>query len=340
MIYVFYGDDSFSANEALQRLYEAVGPQDLWASNVNEVEGVPFDVGRLAAAAQAMPFLASRRLVIVRGLLRANEPQRQAARRGRRSQAAGSSGPPAPGLREALEALPPTTDVAFVDGRLAAANPLLKELAPLASVQEFPNLRRDALGRWVRDRIVQKGGTATNEAVAELVDLVGSNLWAMDTELEKLATYCQGRPADAEDVRALVTSAREVNVFGLVDAIMEQRPEVALRLVEHLLHVGAGASYLLTMIARQARLVALAQSLAKDRAPAAEWGPRLGISQEFVLRKTVEQSRRFSADQVRALYQLLVEADLAMKRGDMPADVAMVELVTRATTMGSRARSR
>ena len=329
MIYIFYGDDSFSIHEALRKQYEEVGPQDLWTSNVSEVDGASFELAQLLAVAQAMPFLALRRLVIVRGLLTAAEPQRQASRRARRPAARGAGESHAPGLAGALQALPPTTDVAFVDARLTPANLLLKEIGPLATVQEFPYLRRDVLAQWVRDRMAQKGGAVTNQAIAELVDLVGSNLWAMDTELEKLAIYCQERAAGTDDVRMLVTSAREATVFTLVDAIMEGRTEAALRVVEQLMKTGSEGPSLLSMVARQARFVALAQELAQLRVSPGDWGGRLGITQGFVLRKTVEQSRRFSRGQVHHLYQFLLEADLAMKRGEMAPDLALIELVTR-----------
>ena len=330
MIYVFHGDDTFSAQEALRDLYRAVGPRDLWESNVTQLDGVSFNLALLMAASQVVPFLAERRLVIVRGLLATAEPQRQTSRRGRGAAAARIAASPAPGLADALQKLPPTSDVAFVDGRLSRDNSLFKELAPTAQVQEFPALRREALSRWVRDRMVQKGGDISGQAVAELVDLVGSNLWAMDTELEKLATYCRDRPADVEDIRTLVSSARETNVFALVDAIMERRTDDAFRLTERLMETGSTGPYLLGMIGRQARLVALAQALAQEKVPQAEWDGRLGIAQEFVLRKTIEQARRFSSDQVRQLYRLLVETDVAMKTGVVSEELAMTELLARA----------
>jgi DNA polymerase-3 subunit delta len=335
MIYLFHGEDTFSAQQALNSLYEGVGPRDLWDSNTSNIEGGDFKLDHFLGVAQVVPFLAERRLVVIRGLLGTVE-QRQAPRRGRRTPRPKAMDSPTRGLAEALQNLPPTTDVAFVDGRLSRNNPLMEELKDLAESREFPVLRRDALARWVRGRMAQKGGAITNQAVAEMVEMVGGNLWAMDTELEKLATYCQDRAADPADVQSLVASARETNVFALVDAIMERRPETAMSLMEQMLQTGANGSYLLSMIGRQARLVALAQALAQESVPQAQWGGRLGIHQEFVLRKTVDQSRRFTPEQVRALYHLLLEADLAMKTGEAPEEVALVELLTRTGTMGQR----
>ncbi|MDE2766369.1 MAG: DNA polymerase III subunit delta, partial [Chloroflexota bacterium] len=69
MIYVFHGDDTFSANEALTALAEAVGPPDVREPNVSRLDAAGFSVNAFMAAAMVVPFLAERRLVVVRGLL-------------------------------------------------------------------------------------------------------------------------------------------------------------------------------------------------------------------------------------------------------------------------------
>jgi DNA polymerase-3 subunit delta len=332
MIYVLYGEDGFSAQETLQGLYAAVGPRDLWESNVTQMDGAGFNWAEFAAMVHTVPFLAERRLVVVRGLLATTEPQRGAPRRSPRSTSRGGArqkneASPAAKLTDALGDLPPTSDIAFVDERLSTNNPLLQALRPLAQIHDFPVLRRDDLARWVQERMSQKGGSIIPQAVAELVELVGGNLWAMDTELEKLVTYCGDRPADPQDVRNLVTSARVGSIFALVDAIMERSTSAAIGLMEQLLQAGNSGSSLLGLIARQARLVALAHELVAERLPQTEWGGRLGVPQGFVVRKTAEQARRFSPEQVRTLYELLVEADLAMKTGHATDELALVDLI-------------
>ena len=94
-------------------------------------------------------------------------------------------------------------------------------------------------------------------------------------------------------MKALVSSTKDANVFALVDAIMERRTSAALSAMRQLLDEGAAGPYLLTMVARQARMVALAQELLARRAPQQEWAARLGTSSDFVVRKTMEQARRF-----------------------------------------------
>ncbi len=338
MIYVLHGEDSFSATEALRGLLEAVGPEDVRSSNVSEFEARDFSVDKLAAAAMVVPFLADRRAVVVRGLMGTAEGGQ---RRGRRGQDGAQARPPAE-LGALLGELPPTSDVVFFESKLSPANPFLKAVVEAggeqARVREFAPLRREALAAWVSERAAQKGGTIDPRTAARLAEQVGANLWVMDSELEKLTIYCDGRPIGEDDVKALVSSTKDANVFALVDAIMERRTGAALNSMRQLLDEGAAGPYLLTMIARQARMVALAQELLARRAPQQEWPARLGTSSDFVVRKTMDQARRFPPEAVKSLYRLLLDTDLALKTGTSD-ELALTEMLARTSALPSAARA-
>ena len=342
MIYVFHGEDNFSASEAVRRILEAAGPPEMRESNVTQLEAGEFSIERFGNAAMVMPFLADRRVVVVRGLLGAAEGQRT-GRRGKRATATSDAGP-GKGLPELLAQLPPFSDAVFVEGKVGTTNPLLASIRELGRekvvIKEFQMLRRDALADWVRDRAAKKGAQIDSRAVALLAEQVGANLWALDMEMEKLSIYASGRPITVEDVHALVSTAKEASIFDLVDAIMDRRADAALRVMERLLHEGATGQSLLAMIARQARMVALAQELARLRVPQNEWGGRIGTSSDFVVRKTAEQARRFTPAAVRGLYRLLLDTDLAMKTGESSDELAMTEFLARASTLASAARMR
>lgn len=339
MIYVFYGEDDFSSSEAIKPLLVAVGPEDMRDTNVSTLDGGRFSLDAFGSAAMVVPFLADRRLVIVRGLLGTAEGQR-GGRRGRRAKADDEG--PAAGLAKLLPDLPPSTDVVFIDGKVSASNPILTAIKALGSElvtpKEFQLMRRDAVGGWIRDRAAQKGAQIEPQAIAELTELVGPNLWAMDGEIEKLAIYVGDRAITQADVQALVTGNRESSVFELVDAIMDKRPDKALEVTENLLFSGATGPYLISMIARQARMVALAQDMASRKVPQNEWASGLGTSSDFVVRKTSEQARRFSADAVRGLYRLLLEADMSMKSSDATDELILTELLAEAGALQATAR--
>jgi DNA polymerase-3 subunit delta len=343
LIYVFYGEDDFSSSEAIKPLLAAVGPEDMRDSNVSRIDAGQYSIERFGAAAMVVPFLADRRVVVVSGLLGTAETQRggrrpAARRRGTKADEAG----PGPALAKLLPTMPPSTDAVFVDAKLSAGNPILtaiKELGPeLVKAKEFAGLKGTGLGNWVRERVAAKGAQIDQQALAELCEVVGPNLWAMDGELEKLAIYVGARAITLDDVKALVAGNREASVFELVDAIMAQRADKALEVTERLFNSGAAGPYLISMIARQARMVAIAQDLARRQAPQGEWASALGTSSDFVVRKSADQARRFSPEAVRSLYRLILEADMAMKTGETTDELAITELLAQAGALQTTQR--
>ena len=165
MIYIFHGADSFSMKEAVTELREALGPVDVRDANTTVASRQELSPSQLVQVCHAVPFLAERRLVIVEGLLDSlggDAPGARAQRRaptGRRGRAADVG--PWRGLGEALADLPPTTDLVFQDGPLRRNNPLLRDLAPIAQVREFPALRGVYLQRWILRRGASRGATLT-----------------------------------------------------------------------------------------------------------------------------------------------------------------------------------
>ena len=81
------------------------------------------------------------------------------------------------------------------------------------------------------------------------------------------------------------------------------------------------------MIERQLRMMALARDSIDRNVPQAELGKVLGNSNAFVIRKTMDQARRHSRQDITFRFDRLLEADLAIKRGVLEPEVALELLV-------------
>ena len=325
IISVLYGADDFSLHEALHTIKDEV-ELELGDANTTVFEGSKTSFGEVEAACNTVPFLADKRLVVVEGLLLHLE--------GRSGDSAKSQWDE---LKEYPSRMPPTTHLVLVDGPLKKENRLLKLLGAVATVREFRPTGGGALRRWVRERVTHKGGSIDQNAVNLLADLVGSNLWAIDSEIEKLCLYREGEVIQEEDVRALASSAREVNIFAAVDAVLEGRAGVATRLMQQLLQSGDGVSHIMAMLARQVRLLILSKDFAVQRFPPAEAQARLGVGNDFAFNKIQEQSAKFSAQRLVEMHRKLLETDLNIKRGNLQDTVALELLVAQLnTTPGGR----
>ena len=317
MIYVFHGPNTFALHEALSELKAELDSDGMLATNTATFEGSQVSADELLTVCGTLPFMGAHRLVLVEGLLARFEAPRGRRRPGGQAGTAGRRADLGPwrDVPAALEGLPPSTTLVFVDEEISGGNPLLRLLSPLAHVQPFPRLTQRELPGWIQARARREGMDISPAAVRLLADLVGNDLWALWQELEKLALYAAGRQVKEEDVRALTVAAREVSVFTLVDAVVEGRPDQALRLLEQLLEQGAAAPYLLAIITRQYRNLILAKEMLGQRRPRAEIGQRLGITSSFALGKVLEQAGRYTRTRLEASYRRLLEADASIKTG-------------------------
>jgi DNA polymerase-3 subunit delta len=330
VIYVFCGSDSFTLHEALNELKAELDSDGMLATNTATFEGGQLRPDELLAVCNTVPFMGAHRLVLAEGLLARFE-----APRGRRRPGAATAGDPDRqaglglwrDLPAALESLPPSTTLVFVEGDISERNPLLRLLSPLAQIRRFPRLSQRDLPGWIQARARQEGVDISPAAVRLLADLVGNDLWALWQELKKLALYAGGRRVEDEDVRALTVAAREASVFTLVDAVVEGRPDQALRLVEQFLDQGAAAPYLLAIITRQYRNLLLAKEMLGQRRPRAEIAERLSITSSFALGKVLEQAGRYPPARLEASYRRLLEADASIKSGIYREDLALEVLV-------------
>ena len=315
MIYLLYGGDEVSLDERLSGMREEVQPEELRDVNVSVLDGAVVSLEELAATSGAAPFLADRRLVIVRGLLGRYEPQRQARRSERRSLGEWE------GLPDVLGRVPDTTNLVFAEGALNSRNPLLALVRPLAETLTFPVPRHRELPRWIADRARRRGIEIEPRAADALAAAIGGNLRIVDSELEKLSIYRGDERIRYEDVRRMVAYVREANIFAAVDAVLERRPDHAVRHIHRLLDEGREPSYIITMIARQVRLILLARDVREQGVPRAEIGGRLSLS-GFPLQKTLQQEERISSERLAAIHRRLLQADADLKTS--AADDALV----------------
>jgi DNA polymerase-3 subunit delta len=325
LLHVLVGEDDFSIRQALDEIKKGIGDASALMTNTTVLDGQRVTPAELRAAAETVPFLADRRLVIVEGLLERFETK---GKNNRKKTTSPKNGPEE--YREmaaVMKGLPDFTEMVVLGGRIGSANPLLRELADMRAVRTFPLLRGSALEQWVERRVAAAGGSVSPPAVKLLGRLVGPNLWIMAAEVDKLTLYAGGRRIEEADVRAVVSYAQEGSVFAMVDAILESRGGSAQGILQQLLRQGAAPAQLLVMLSRQVRIIYQIRGLRGQGLARGEIQKRLGLTSDFVLNKAWEQADRYSPGRIREVYHRLLEADLAIKTGRMEGELALYILI-------------
>jgi DNA polymerase-3 subunit delta len=324
LLYILQGEDDFSLARALDEIKKGLGDSSLLSTNTTLLDGKQLTPDQLRMVVETVPFLAEKRLVIVQGLLGRFESAKP--RRGKKSLSSNGRDNDVSSFAAAMANLPESTVLVLTDGRIKSANPLFKQLSG-AKVMAFPLLKGDILRQWINKEATAQGAAISPQAVDLLARLVGGNLWIMSSEINKLALFASGRRVEEEDIKAVVSSAQEANVFAMVDAILDFKVGVAENLLEQLLQQGASPAYLLVMLSRQVRLVVRAKELRRQRRPETEIQSRLGLKSEYPLRKTLEQAQRYPLERLKLVYKRLLQADLSIKTGRYDGGLALNLLI-------------
>ncbi len=337
-MYILSGQDDFSIAQALEEIKKGMGDEAILADSTTTLDGQQVTLDKLRTICETVPFFGGKRLVIIKGLLERFEPRGRASRQKKTAQA--NQRDEYKSLSACIGNIPDSTILVLVEGRITSNNPLFKEIANKAVVKSFPLPRDAQLRQWIQGRVAEEGGSISPQAVDLLTKLVGSNLWIMTSEIDKLVLFTSGRRIEADDVKAMVSYTQQVNVFAMVDAIFEFKAELAEQLLQRLLQGGAAPAYLLVMLSRQMRMIVRAKELSSQRKPKTEIQHRLGLTSDFALRKTLEQASRYSLQRLKEVYHRLLEADLTIKTGiyggELTLNILVAELCQRGKVYATR----
>jgi len=326
LLYVLLGQDDFSRCQWLDKIKEGMGDQALLAANTTTLDGQQMTLDQLRVVCETVPFLGERRLVIVNGLLERFEAKRKFGRQKKITTASNHQNG-YKSLADCISELPDSIVLVLIDGKIKSNNPLLRELSAKAEVKSFPLLKDAELRQWIKRRVTKEGGSISAPAVNLLARIVGSNLWALANEINKLALFTLGRRIEEDDINMVVSYAQEANVFTMVDAILDFKAGVAEQLLQQLLQGGAAPAYLLVMLSRQVRMIVQVKELIKQGKPKIEIQDKLGLTREFVWRKTSEQAGKYPWARLKEVYHKLLEADLSIKTGKYGGELTLNLLI-------------
>ncbi|MEM7331045.1 MAG: DNA polymerase III subunit delta [Chloroflexota bacterium] len=311
MFYVFHGEDSHSQKETLTKLKEKFGDASMVDLNTTRFEKPPL-LTELKQACQAVPFLAKVRLVIVNNYLSTTSDKKTIK-----------------ALEAFLQELPEFTRLFFLESKKLNKNNAILKLAASHEkgyAKQFGNLEGRALANWIQKQAEKKNGRISPRATDLLATNVGSDLRILDNELEKLVLFKQDEQIEAEDVLTLSPYAAEANIFELVDAIGTRNSKRAALLFQKKINEGADPFYLFSMFIRQFRLLVQAKSLLDTGTSPATVASEMKIH-KFVGQKLIQQSKGFTLNQLKSIYQHLLNIDVQVKTGEIEMGTALNLLV-------------
>lgn len=291
LVHLFYGENSYQITRERQR-WEAGFRQKEGDLNLTILDGKVTDAA-LAASVEALPFLGTKRLTVVRDFDCKKEW---------------------PALTRLLTAWPESSVLLLTaekpDGRTA----IFKNLKKYANLREFAPLKPAEFRAWLATE-ARRAGVQLQPAAAELLTTftLGDEAAAVN-ELAKLAAFAGTQTVSAADVARLVPRNLHATVFQLTDALGSRDARAALAVIADLTRRGENLVQLFFMLVRQIRI--FLQLTAAGSQPPAVLASQLKLH-PFVVQNSLRQLRNFAEDELRKAHTALLRLDTQLKTGGL-----------------------
>jgi DNA polymerase III subunit delta len=249
-------------------------------------------------AVQSLPFLATRKMVVVRnGSLNKN-----------------LSGQ----IEQIIDSAVDSVDLIFYEAAPDKRTSFYKVLKAKTELEEFNEMDVRELARWLATEAKKQGGHLSQADAAYLVDRAGPNQQLLSVELEKLITY--EPKITRQNIDLLTEKTPQSKVFDLLDAAFAGDKERALELYTDQRAQKVEPQAIMAMIAWQLKLLALAkagsgkssQQIAKDA----------GLS-PYPVMKAQNLARKIDNEKLRCMVSEALEIDEKSKTKNIDLDEAL-----------------
>lgn len=265
---------------------------------VERVDGEDAEFGRISEALTSLPFLADKKLVVLRRPS-ANKQFVETA-------------------EHLLTNVPETTDVIIIEPKLDKRLSYYKLLKKITDFREFrePDVRE--LANWLVSEAKVQGATLKINDAQYLVERVGANQRALASDIQKLALYS---PEITRQTIDLLTEATpQSTIFQLLEVAFAGNAQLTLQLYREQRAMKVEPPQIIAMLAWQLHVLALIKTAGDRSADAIAAEAKLS---PFVVRKSQSIAQKLTLPQLKALIKDLLSIDTRSKRTTLDPDEAL-----------------
>ncbi len=297
MIVCLTGENSFALHLELKKLVSAfVSEHSDMALERLDGEEVTFE--QMQEALQSLPFLASRKMVVLR--------------------TPGVNKKFVESIERLLNDLPETTDLLIVEQKFDKRSTYYKLLKKVTDFREFMELDRSGLARWLASEAKNRGGNLITADATFLVDRVGANQQSLSNELDKLLLY--DIKISRDNIELLTEASPQSTIFELLEAAFAGATKRVLDLYDEQRALKVEPQQIIAMLAWQLHVLALIKT-AGNRNP--DQIAREAKVNPFVVRKSANIARKLTLPRLKKLTADLLQIDISLKRESIDSDEAL-----------------
>ena len=297
MITTLTGSNSFLLRAELDRRVKAFVTEHT-DMGLEKLDGEEADCNRLVDAVQNLPFLADKKLIVLRNP-------------GANKDFAGK-------LESLLATIPDTNDVLIYELKLDKRSSYAKLLQKQTDFKTFDELGERELPAWLVTEAKSRGGSLKQSDALYLVNRVGANQQLLTNELDKLLNYQPNITRETIDL--LTEEAPQSTIFQLLDAAFTGNTKRALELYQDQRAQRVEPQAIIPMLAWQLQILALVKTAGQK--PIDEIAREAKLN-PFVVRKSAGIVGKLTLARLKELIHELRELDVKLKSTSIDADEAL-----------------
>ncbi|MFQ5493323.1 MAG: DNA polymerase III subunit delta [Candidatus Dojkabacteria bacterium] len=204
--------------------------------------------------------------------------------------------------------------VLWESGKVDKRSKLYKFAKSSGEVHEYTLPKPNELRSWLRRELSEKNIKATSTQIEQIIEKAGVDQLLLTGEIEKLRLLLKAEGREDltdEDLRLVSMSAKEGDIWAMLDAISERDRPRLLRLASDLLQNPNEFPILIGSITKQLKLLYL---LLDPDISESEITGKLGVH-PFPVSKAKKFAHRFDLLHIKILFEKLLHLDSAIKEG-------------------------
>lgn len=295
-VYLVEGEDAYFRERALNMLLKVI-PSDLLDFNINYFYE-NYKISEVCDSCLCLPFISQKRIVVVFDYYpKSSEYEKSAL---------------------AKYVLDPNISTILI-----IINSKKSELFSKKNITYIDCGKEElaVLFKWVPAMFKAENAEIDSDAVRLLIEYCLCDMSRINTEIKKLAAYCNGEKIDAGTVKQLVSVDTDFQVYELTDAIAKKNGTLALEILESLLEkndISYISLVLMTLYSAYKRMYLIKSSNYKDIEIA-----NIFKIKEYAVKMLRRQSLSFSAEYLQSSLKLIAKADENFKSGKMNINMAI-----------------
>ncbi|WP_353096100.1 DNA polymerase III subunit delta [Tissierella praeacuta] len=319
-VYFFTGAEEYLMNEAIEALKEKYIDESLEALNYITIDGKEMKFDNILNACETLPFMASKKIVIVKDIseIIENEGNNLEVK-----------------LSSYVEGLDNYLCLIMMDrsNKLKKTSKLYKTINKLNGVVEFGKLKGRDLNIWLENKLKKYNKKISNADLNYFIQASGysdynsvKTLYDLENELLKIINYVSNNEIMKEDIDMILTKTLDTNIFNLLSSINKKDSDSALRIFNEMYISNEPVQRILVMIIRQLRLM-LGYKLYREK------GYSEGDVQEklqikpYEFKKISKESHKFSEKQLNEILDYILEMDVKQKTSSYDEKLALEMLI-------------